>query len=82
MSVDPRTLMVGMKQIEGFWLSEWLRLQNPLRLLRLFRQVRRLVSAGVLTSDFRGEFALEDIKQAVEQASTPGHHGKVLLRIG
>jgi NADPH:quinone reductase-like Zn-dependent oxidoreductase len=82
MVLDQRLLMVGNKRIEGFWLSEWVRRQGILTMLRLFRQVRRLLRAGVLTTEVGTAFPLDAIGQAVTQAETPGRHGKVLLRMG
>jgi NADPH:quinone reductase-like Zn-dependent oxidoreductase len=81
LSVHPRTLMLGQKRVEGFWLSEWAKAQNPLTMLKLFRKVGRLMAAGILTSEVGATFSLEEIKSAVEQAAKPGHDGKVLLRI-
>jgi NADPH:quinone reductase-like Zn-dependent oxidoreductase len=80
-AVDPRVLMVGQKRIEGFWLSEWVMQQGPLTMLKLFRNVQRLIRAGVLTSDIGTSFPLEQIQEAVRQAETPGRQGKILLRI-
>ncbi len=80
--VDPRTLMVGQKQIQGFWLSEWTRQQRVWTMLGLFRQLGKLMAAGVLTTEVGASFALKDIQAAVRQAATPGHHGKVMLRMG
>jgi NADPH:quinone reductase-like Zn-dependent oxidoreductase len=82
MSVDSRTLMVGQKRIEGFWLSEWVRDQKPWTMLWLFRQIGKLMRAGVLVSDLGPSFALTDIHAAVRQAAQPGRQGKVLLRMG
>ncbi len=82
LSVDPRTLMVGQKRIEGFWLSEWASGQRPLKMLRLFRQVGGLLREGVLGSDVRAAFPLDQVREAVKQAQQPGGHGKVLLRLG
>jgi NADPH:quinone reductase-like Zn-dependent oxidoreductase len=81
LTFDPRLLMVGQKRVEGFWLSEWLRGQRPLRLLGLFREVRRLAREGVLQSAVGATFPLEQVREAVRQAATPGRHGKVVLRI-
>jgi NADPH:quinone reductase-like Zn-dependent oxidoreductase len=82
MNVDSRTLMVGQKRIEGFWLSEWVRAQKPWTMLLLFRKIGRLMRAGVLVSEVGKSFALTDIHAAVRQASLPGRQGKVLLRMG
>src|SRR5262249_2392665 len=67
--IHSRTLMVGQKRIEGFWLSEWARAQNIVTMLRLFRQIGKLFQAGVLTSEVGAVFSLDDIKSAVTQAS-------------
>jgi NADPH:quinone reductase len=82
MSIDPRTLMVGQKRIEGFWLSEWVRAQKPWTMLWLFRQIGKRMREGVLASEVGKSFALTDIHAAVRQASLPGRQGKVLLRLG
>src|SRR5262249_35034465 len=46
LAIDPRTLMVGQKRVEGFWLSNWVRDQNPLTMLLLFRRLGKLIRAG------------------------------------
>jgi NADPH:quinone reductase-like Zn-dependent oxidoreductase len=79
--LDPRTLMVGHKCVEGFWLSEWVSRQRTLTMLGLFRFIHKLLRQGVLTSDVAGTHPLEDVQKAVRQAEAPGRHGKVLLRI-
>ena len=79
--IHPRTLIAGQKRIEGFWLSEWSREQNPFTMIRLFRTIGRLMRSGVLTSEVGETFALADIRSAVQAAARPGRQGKVLLRI-
>jgi NADPH:quinone reductase-like Zn-dependent oxidoreductase len=81
MPLDPRVLMVGQKRIEGFWLSEWVRGQGALAMLRLFRQVTRLMRAGVLVTEVGPSYPLERIAEAVRRAEEPGRKGKVLLRL-
>lgn len=80
--VDPRTLMVGQKRIEGFWLSEWVRAQKPWTMLLLFRRIGKLMRSGVLASEMGQSYPLTDICAAVRQAALPGRQGKVLLRMG
>jgi NADPH:quinone reductase-like Zn-dependent oxidoreductase len=82
LSVDPRALMVWNKRIEGFWLSEWVRDQKPWTMLWLFRQIDKLLRAGVLASEVGKSFPLTEIHAAVHQAAAPGRQGKVLLRMG
>jgi NADPH:quinone reductase-like Zn-dependent oxidoreductase len=82
LTIDPRTLMDGQKRVEGFWLSEWVKTRGPLRMLILFRQIGKLLRAGVLAAEVGSTFPLEQVHEAVRQAAQPGRKGKVLLRIG
>jgi NADPH:quinone reductase-like Zn-dependent oxidoreductase len=82
MSIDPRVLMVNHKTVEGFWLSEWAARQNVATMLMLIRRIRQLMRAGILTSEIGTTFSLDQIKEAVQLAATPGRQGKVLLKIG
>lgn len=79
--VDPRLLMNADRRVEGFWLSTWVKQQNPLRMLGLFRQIAALIREGVADTQIGQTFSLEQIRQAVTLAGTPGRQGKVLLRI-
>lgn len=78
--LDPRTIMVGQKRIEGFWLSEWVKQQGALTMLKLFRNINRLLSAGVLTTAAQGAFPMSKIADAVQLAETPGRRGKALVK--
>jgi len=80
-ALDPRQLMVGPKRVEGFWLSEWVRREHTLDMLKLFGNIRRLMRAGVLTSEVGATFPLDEIQKAVAQAGQAGRQGKVLVRL-
>jgi len=82
LTLSPRTLLVGQKRVEGFWLSEWVRDQGIFTMLFLFRRLSQLIRAGVLRSEVGATFPLEQFQTAVRQAAQPGRQGKVLLRIG
>jgi NADPH:quinone reductase-like Zn-dependent oxidoreductase len=82
LTLDAITLLVGQKHVEGFWLSEWVRDQNPLGMLLLFRRVSRLIGEGDLATETGPTFPLDQVREAVRQAEIPGRRGKVLLRIG
>jgi NADPH:quinone reductase-like Zn-dependent oxidoreductase len=79
--LDPRLLMMGGKRVEGFWLSEWVRTQQPLSMLNHFALIRGLMRMGILTSEVGATFPLDEIQQAVAQPAQPGRQGKVLLRL-
>jgi NADPH:quinone reductase-like Zn-dependent oxidoreductase len=81
LSLPSRMLFLGVKRIEGFWLSEWARRQRLWTMIRLFRRIHQLMAKGVLRTDIGPVFPLDEIKAAVRQASTPGRHGKILLRM-
>jgi NADPH:quinone reductase-like Zn-dependent oxidoreductase len=74
-------LFLGVKRIEGFWLSEWARRQRIWTMIQLFRRIQELMAKGVLSTEVGSVFPLDEIKAAVRQASTPGRHGKILLRM-
>jgi NADPH:quinone reductase-like Zn-dependent oxidoreductase len=82
MPLDPRALMVGQKSVAGFWLSEWARDQGVVTMLLLIRRLGKLIARGVLASEVGQTFPLDQVKEAVREASRPGRHGKVLLRVG
>jgi NADPH:quinone reductase-like Zn-dependent oxidoreductase len=77
--LDPRSLIAGQKSIAGFWLSEWVRAQNVLRMLKLFRQVQSLMRQKILISEVTGKFSLEDFQRGLTLAQQSGRTGKVLL---
>jgi NADPH:quinone reductase-like Zn-dependent oxidoreductase len=76
---DPRTIMVGQKRIEGFWLSEWVKQKGVLTMLKLFKTINRLLSAGVLTTPVQATFPMSQIADAVRLADSPGRQGKILI---
>jgi NADPH:quinone reductase-like Zn-dependent oxidoreductase len=79
--LDTRTLMVGQRAIEGFWLSEWVKRQNAFRMLGLFRQIIALMRAGVLTTPVAATYTLDQLPQAIERAEQSARGGKVLLSL-
>jgi NADPH:quinone reductase-like Zn-dependent oxidoreductase len=81
-AIDPRVLIVGQKRVEGFWLSEWVREQRVLTMLRMSRAIRDLMRGGILTTEIGATFPLDEIAKAVAQAAQPGRSGKVQLRLG
>ncbi len=80
--LDPITLLVGQKRVEGFWLSEWVRDQNPLTMLLLFRRLGRLIRGGDLATEDGPVFPIDRVREAAREAEKSGRRGKVLLRIG
>ena len=48
LSLPSRMLFLGVKRIEGFWLSEWADRQSIWTMIRLFRRIHELMAKGVL----------------------------------
>jgi NADPH:quinone reductase-like Zn-dependent oxidoreductase len=81
LSLRSRMLFLGVKRIDGFWLSDWARRQNVWTMIRLFRRIHELMAKGVLGTDIGPVFPLDDIRAAVRQAAASGRNGKVLLKM-
>jgi NADPH:quinone reductase-like Zn-dependent oxidoreductase len=80
-TLDSRLLISRQCAVEGFWLAIWARQQRFWTMLKLFREIIRLMRAQVLVSDVGATFSLEQIQDAARQAEKPGREGKVLLRM-
>jgi NADPH:quinone reductase-like Zn-dependent oxidoreductase len=81
LEIDPRFLITGSKSVQGFWLSDWLRMQKIPTLLGTFRQVRKLMGSGVIKSDFAGVYSLADYQKAVQHVQSAARGGKVAFKI-
>jgi NADPH:quinone reductase-like Zn-dependent oxidoreductase len=81
-SLHPRRLLSAAIKVEGFWLGEWAKRQSIPRMLRLFKQVREMMTDGTLRSDIAATYPLDRITDAVAHATAPGKGGKVVLTIG
>lgn len=81
LQVDPRLVISGKRVVEGFWLGHWMRQQSILKSLAHFREITKLIRAGVLQSEVGTHFSLDQIGAAVKEADSVGRGGKVILRI-
>ncbi len=79
--IDPRSLIMGQRKVEGFWLKEWVEEQGLFKKFFLMRRVVRLMRAGVLVTPVGEQFPLDRIQDAARAAEVVGRGGKVLLRI-
>jgi len=78
--IPPRPLIAG-KRLEGFYLGHYMQKRPLWKNLLLFREIARLIRAGVLDTPPGERYGLERIKDAVAAAERPGKPGKVLLTI-
>jgi NADPH:quinone reductase-like Zn-dependent oxidoreductase len=81
LALDPRVLIAGSRRVEGFWLSNWASQQSVITMIRLFRQIRKLMTAGILTSEVTSSYPMSEVTTAVREAEQPGRKGKILLRL-
>ncbi len=80
LTISPRSLISG-KRIEGFYLGHYMQRRPMWKNLLLFKEISRLIRAGVLDTPPGPRFTLDQIAQAVVAAEAPGKGGKVLLTI-
>jgi NADPH:quinone reductase-like Zn-dependent oxidoreductase len=78
--LEPRRLIAREQVVEGFWLGRWMRERSLPQALAVFRDVGRLIRAGVLATETGPRFGLDQIAEAV-QAADAARSGKVLLTI-
>ncbi len=80
-ALDPRAVIGGGLRVEGFWLGHWAKSRSLPQKLRLVRQIRRLIRAGVLTTEVAATYPLEQVAEAIRRAAAPAKGGKVLLSV-
>lgn len=79
--IDPRSLIFEGKQVEGFWLSKWLRSQSMWKMLRTTRRVQRLLS-GELRTEIRARLRLEEAPEGIQEYARHMTGGKILFLPG
>jgi NADPH:quinone reductase-like Zn-dependent oxidoreductase len=78
-AIDSRPMIAYHRRLEGFWLGQWMRQRSIPASLRLFREIGKLLRAGVLNTEVGATFPLQRIADAVRDAEIVGRRGKVLL---
>lgn len=81
LTVDVRPLIAG-RRVEGFYLGHFTQSRPIWKNLLLFKEIARLIRAGILDTPPGPKFTLDQISEAVRAAEIPGKQGKVLLTIG
>ncbi len=75
---DPRAFIFDDKQVEGFWLSNALQKNNPIRQLRNALQVQKFLASDLKT-EVRARLPLEKAKEGLQQYAGDMTGGKTLL---
>lgn len=76
--IDPRSLIFEGKQVEGFWLSKWLRSQSIVNMLRTTRRVQKLL-ANELRTEIRARLPLEEAYKGLRMYAEQMTGGKILF---
>lgn len=76
--IDPRALIFRQQQVDGFWLTEWIKQQSLLEQLRAGSMVQRLLRSELKTT-VRAALPLEDALRGIELYTENMSAGKVLL---
>ena len=77
-TVDPGSLIFEQKQLEGFWVSGWLRKRSILGQFRIARQVQKLLASDLRT-EIRARYPLEEVTRALQEYAANMTGGKILL---
>lgn len=75
---DPFDLIFRSKRIEGFWLSDWLRTQHPIRLLWMLRSIPEMLRTELSTT-VATRLSLEQATTDLALCHSAASKGKVLL---
>ncbi len=76
--IDPRALIFRQQQVDGFWLTDWLKQQSLPAQLRAGSMVQRLLRSELKTT-VRAALPLEDALRGIELYTENMSAGKVLL---
>jgi NADPH:quinone reductase-like Zn-dependent oxidoreductase len=77
---DPRDFIFHMKQIKGFWLSEYLNSKTTIGQMAAVREATGLLGTSLATT-FSGRVQLRDLPQAIQDYSKNMTAGKKLILV-
>jgi NADPH:quinone reductase-like Zn-dependent oxidoreductase len=76
---DGRDLIFGLKRIEGFWLTDWIRKGGFLRTFRATKQIQSLIADGSITTQVDRRLKLEDVPEGLIEYQKEMTIGKILI---
>lgn len=65
--------------VKGYWLTHWLRAENPVKVLHTLGELMNLMADGHLVPPVEAEYDLAHFAEAIAHTEAPGRSGKVLL---
>lgn len=79
-NIDRKGLIFTDKCITGFFLGSWMGSKNLIQLGKAAKEVAKLFQSGAIETTVQGEFALDDVQNAVRTYAGNMTDGKILLR--
>lgn len=79
-NIDRKGLIFEGKSITGFFLGSWMGTKNLIQLGKAAKEVAKLFQSGAIETTVQGEFALDDVQNAVRTYAGNMTEGKILLR--
>jgi NADPH:quinone reductase-like Zn-dependent oxidoreductase len=76
---EPGQMIFQTKQIEGFWLTQWMRKTSLLRKLSVIRAVQARFASGAWKTDLAQTIPLAEAHEKLPQALAGANIGKVML---
>jgi len=78
--VSPDLLIFENKRIDNFWLGPWIRKQNLLKTMLLWKRAQKQIP-NHLKSDIRKIYHIQEVKEAIRDYANQMTGGKILLRM-
>lgn len=78
--ISPLDLIFKGKQVKGFWVTEWIRSQGKLGMLKVSSQVQELMTSGAIHTEIAQKVPLENVQEALLSYSREMTRGKVLIQ--
>jgi NADPH:quinone reductase-like Zn-dependent oxidoreductase len=76
---DGRDLIFGLKRIQGFWLTDWIRKGGLLRIIRATGQIQKLIANGSIATQVHRRIKLEDVAEGLMEYQKQMTDGKILI---
>ncbi|GAA4941044.1 zinc-binding dehydrogenase [Algibacter agarivorans] len=77
---SPDLLIFENKSIDSFWLGPWIRKQNLLKIMLLWKRTQKQIP-NHLKSDIRKIYPLKEVKEAIRDYTNQMTEGKILLKM-
>lgn len=77
--IDGRDLIFGLKRIQGFWLTDWVRKSGFLGIFRASSQIQKQIADGSFATKVRQQLKLEDVPKGLMEYQKQRTAGKILI---